>query len=224
MRRLIFPLTLGLGGAAILVALGLWQLQRLEWKAGVLAEIEARIAAAPGPLPADPDPARDRYRPVAVEGSYLEGEIAVLVSLKGEGPGYRIVAPFLTDAGRRILVDRGFIREEERGLPRQGGPATIEGNLHWPEETDRFTPPPDAERGIWFARDVPAMAEALGTEPVLLVLRTSSQTDTPVAPLPVDTAGIPNDHLQYAVTWFGLALVWLGMTAVLIRRITRRND
>jgi surfeit locus 1 family protein len=62
------------------------------------------------------------------------------------------------------------------------------------------------------------MAERFGTEPVLVVLRETSQTDTPVTPVPLDSASLRNDHLQYAVTWFGLAAVWLGMTAFLVRR------
>ncbi|CAM5535001.1 SURF1 family protein [Frigidibacter albus] len=69
MRRILFPLILGLGGAAILVSLGLWQLQRLDWKQGVLARIEAQMAAAPGPLPAPGETSEaGKYQPVAVEG------------------------------------------------------------------------------------------------------------------------------------------------------------
>jgi surfeit locus 1 family protein len=97
----------------------------------------------------------------------------------------------------------------------------VEGNLHWPEEVDGFTPAPDARTGLWFARDVPAMAEALGSEPVLIVAR--SPTAPGIEPLPVDTSHIPNDHLGYAVQWFGLAAVWLGMTAYLLWRIRRRT-
>ena len=224
MRRLLFPLILGLGGAAVLVALGIWQLGRLEQKEAYIAAVESRLAAAPVPLPAAPDPIADRSLPVAVEGKYLNGDVLVLVSPRGMGPGYRVVAPFQTLEGRRILIDRGFISEGAQGLPRPGGAARIVGNLDWPNETDRFTPRRDTARGIWFARDVDALAATLGTEPVLVVLRETSQQDTPIMPLPLDTAGIPNDHLEYAVTWFGLALVWLAMTAFLVRRIRSRPE
>lgn len=221
MRRLIFPLVLGLGGATILVSLGLWQLDRLAQKEAYIAAIEAKIGAAPGPLPAAPDPVADRNLPVAVEGEYLSGETLVLASPQGMGPGYRVIAPFQTVEGRRILIDRGFVREGAQGLPRPAGKARIIGNLDWPNESDRFTPPPDAARGIRFARDVAAIAQEMGTEPLLLVLRETSQTDTPVTPLPVDASNVRNNHLEYAVTWFGLALVWLGMTAFLVRRTLR---
>jgi surfeit locus 1 family protein len=71
---------------------------------------------------------------------------------------------------------------------------------------------------IWFARDVPAMAAALGTDPVLVVQRERTELGSPISPLPVDTSAIPNDHLQYAITWFSLAAVWSAMTFFFLRR------
>ena len=65
------------------------------------------------------------------------------------------------------------------------------------------------------------MAAALGTEPVLVVAREISGFATDTTPLPIDTSGIPNDHLQYAITWFALALIWAGMTVTLVLRISR---
>ncbi len=225
MGRLIFPLALGLFGVALLVGLGLWQVQRLAWKEGVLAAIEARLTAAPVALPDAPDPARDAWLAVAVAGRFTGEDLDVLTGLKRTGPGFRVIAAFATVDGRRILVDRGFVAEAARADARPAGAAEVTGNLHWPDETDRFTPPPDAARGIWFARDVPAMAAALGTEPVLLVQRAGSGAAAAFArPLPVDTAAIPNDHFGYAVTWFLLAAVWAGMTAYLVWRITPRRS
>lgn len=223
-KRMIAPLLIGIVGGAVLIALGIWQMQRLEWKQGVLAEIEARIGADPVPLPADPDPGIDRFLPVTATGTITDEEIDVLVSVKGAGAGYRIISAFETDTGRRVLLDRGFVVDERKDEPRPPVEATVTGNLHWPEEVDRFTPDPDIEDNIWFARDVPAMAETLGTEAVLIILRETSETDPPATPLPVDTAGIPNDHLEYAVTWFGLAAVWVGMTLFLLWRIRQRAE
>ncbi|EEX08153.1 surf1 family protein [Ruegeria lacuscaerulensis ITI-1157] len=215
MRRILFLLIFGLAGLAVLVSLGTWQVQRLAWKEGILADIEARIAADPVPLPEAVDPEADRYLPVEVSGEMLPGEIHVLVSVKQVGPGYRIIAPFRT-GDRTILVDRGFVPTTVKQAERQIGPMQVVGNLHWPDEIDGYTPDPDPAGNIWFARDVPALADALGAEPILLVAR--SQTDPAITPLPVDTAGIPNDHLQYAVTWFGLALVWAAMTGYFLWR------
>ncbi|MEY8837584.1 SURF1 family protein [Cribrihabitans sp. XS_ASV171] len=215
MRRTLFFLVIGLLGLAILLWLGTWQLQRRAWKEALLSDIEARISAAPAALPADPDPEANRYLPVEVTGEMLAPELHVLVSRKHIGAGYRIIAPFRT-GDRTILVDRGFVPTPDKDLAREIGRMTVTGNLHWPDEIDRFTPEPEIDRNIWFARDVDAMAAAMETEPLLLVAR--SQTDPGVTPLPVDTAGIPNDHLHYAITWYGLALVWAGMTGIFLWR------
>lgn len=219
MRRLILPLVFGLLGTAILIGLGLWQVQRMQWKAGILAQIEARLGDAPVALPASPDPVRDLYLPVAVTGRFTGQDLDVLASVKQVGAGYRIIAAFQTDDGRRILIDRGFLPEAARTAPRKAAAASITGTLHWPDETDGFTPPPDAATGLWFARDVAAMAAVLGTEPVLVVAR--SDTGDGIGPMPVDTAGIANNHFSYAVTWFSLAAVWAGMTALLLWRNRR---
>ena len=81
----------------------------------------------------------------------------------------------------------------------------------------------DLTARLWFARDIPSMAAALGTEPVLLVSRSSDEDPVAVTPLPVDTAGIPNNHLQYAITWFLLAGVWIVMTAYLLVSLRDRK-
>lgn len=221
MRRVLFLLIFGVAGLGILLSLGAWQMRRLAWKEGLLAEIDSLITGAAMPLPAQPDPELDRYLPVRVNGEFDPQELHVLVSVKMVGPGYRIIAPFVTDSGRRVLVDRGFVSTVAKLAARARGPLEVSGNLHWPDEIDGYTPEPDRNSNIWFARDVPAMAAALGTEPVLVIAR--SRTDPGVTPLPVDSAGIPNDHLQYAITWFGLALVWVAMTLLFLWRSRART-
>lgn len=221
MRRILFLLIIGIAGVAILVSLGNWQIRRLAWKEDVLSEIRTRIADDPVALPASPDPERDRYLSVRVEGQMLPDEVHVLISTKLLGAGYRVIAPFVTQGGRRILIDRGFIPTEAKATPRQTGAMAVTGNLHWPDEIDSFTPEADVAGNIWFARDVPALAAALKTDPILVIAR--SQTDPGVTPLPVDTVGIPNDHLQYAVTWFGLAIVWAVMTLYFLWRTRARS-
>ena len=222
LKRLIAPLVIGLVGAAILVSLGVWQLQRLAWKEALLAGIEARLHEPPMELPAKPDPVADRYAPVQVEGSFTGPEVHVLSANPEAGPGYRIVAAFRTADGRMILIDRGFVPEAQRDAARQVTAARITGTLFWPNETDSFTPAPDRTANIWFARDVPAMAAALETEPTFIVAR--EPTGDGIKPVPVDTAGIPNDHRNYAITWFSLAFVWLGMTVLWLWRIRRQLD
>ncbi len=218
MRSALFLIIIGLGGAAILISLGVWQMQRLAWKQGVIADIEARIGAEPVALPTDIDLERDSYLPVRISGSYpADYAIRVLVSQKDQGAGYRLISAFETQ-GRRVLVDRGFAPTSAKSPSVAQGEVEIVGNLQWPQEVDRFTPAPDWVDNIWFARDVPAMADGLKTEPVLVVARQVSDDDPAVTPLPVDTARIPNNHLQYAITWFSLAALWLAMTFYFIRR------
>jgi surfeit locus 1 family protein len=222
MQRLV-PLMFGVLGFAVLVSLGIWQLQRLAWKEGVLAEIEARIGAAPVAVPEAPEADRDRYLPVKVAGRTTGEELLVLVSQKQVGAGYRVISAFETGDGRRLLLDEGYIREGEKGATRPAVAMTVTGNLHWPDEVDGFTPAPDWDAGLIFARDVPAMAAALGAEPVLVIARTVSGTDPRATPLPVTADGIPNNHLGYAVQWFGLAAVWAAMSVYYLRRVGRRK-
>ncbi|MEM1360540.1 MAG: SURF1 family protein [Pseudomonadota bacterium] len=215
--RLLLPLLFGVAGTAVLVWLGVWQMQRLAWKETVLSEIDARISAAPSALPTVVDPNDDRYLPVRVSGSTGKEDILVQSSLKRIGAGFRVIAPFTLADGRTILLDRGFLRASEKATPRPPVSMAVEGNLHWPDELDRFTPDPDIAGRLWFARDIPSLAAALEADPVLVVARATSVDQTPIFPHPVDSSGIPNDHLQYAVTWFGLAAVWVVMTAAFLR-------
>ena len=223
-RRMIVPALFGLIGAAVLVWLGVWQLQRLEWKTAILDEISAKMRGPVTAIPVRPDEGRDEFSSVATDGTLLKGEIHVLTSQPNRGPGFRVIQR-LDLGGRVILMDRGFIAQSLKNDKRPLVSGHFEGNLLWPDEIDpTFTPDPDLKANIWFARDVPAMAKALGAEPVLMVLRQSSETQQVVVPWPVDSAGIANNHFQYALTWFSLALGWLGMTVYLLWRIRRKLD
>jgi surfeit locus 1 family protein len=178
------------------------------------------IHDAPVPLMAAPDPAADKFRPVVVEGAFTGDVIEVLFGIKGASPGVLVIETFVTADGRRIIVDRGFIEEEARALGRGAGATRVVGNLHWPIDATSSTPPPDEKTGLWFARDVPAMALKLNAEPTLIVAR--EPTGDGITPVPVNTSTIPNDHWGYAITWFSLAAVWAVMTAVLLWRIRRQ--
>lgn len=222
MRRILFPLILGIVGCAILIQLGLWQLRRLDEKEGMLARIQASIEAAPVPLPANPDPSM-KYMPVTVSGTTTGAEIDVLSGSKEQGGGYQVVSRFVTDDGRAILLDRGFVPQELRHAERPPVRLKVRGNLHWPDEKGSATPDPNLDENIWFARDVPAMAEALDTEPVLVVASYVEGDAQGVEPIPVAIEGIPNNHLSYAAQWFLIAATWAGMTLGLIWRIRQRK-
>ena len=225
-RRLFFPVLMTVLGCAVLVSLGAWQMQRLEWKSAILAEIDARVADAPSGLPAIPDAGTQKYQPVEVTGKLIREPLYVLTTVKDLGAGYRYIAPFLAEE-RVMMVDLGFAPLEARRQPPLTGELTVIGNLHWPDEIDGWTPEPDGN--LWYARDTERMAVALSTEAMLIVAREIVPVDPQAAPpatvpLPVTSAGVPNNHLNYAITWFLLALVWAGMGAYLIARVLRRKE
>ncbi|MDC0657463.1 SURF1 family protein [Leisingera sp. SS27] len=217
MQRAIFLLIIGGAGLAILISLGTWQLQRKAWKEDLLQTIEASIADAPVALPQAPVKEQDRYRAVTVEGEIEGNALHVFWVTRDAETGYRVIAPFVTTDGRRVLLDRGFIPAAEKAASLTIGQATVTGNLLWPDEGDWTTPAPEADTNILYARDVAYMAERLNTEPVLIVAR-SAAPEAAVTPQAVTTAGIPNNHLQYAITWFSLALIWGAMTVYFLRR------
>ncbi|NRB19646.1 MAG: SURF1 family protein [Rhodobacteraceae bacterium] len=224
MRRLIFLLVVGLAGLVVLLSLGAWQLQRMVWKQQILDIIDARVDAEPVALPLNPDPVADKYRPVRLRGELALGELHVLISTRELGPGFRVIVPFITEDGRRILVDRGYIPSVAKTSQRPIGKAELTGNLHWPDETDSYTPAADRANNIWYARDVVAMAAALDSLPILVVLNGPPVKDSSVLPMPINSAVIANDHLQYAVTWFSLALIWAAMTAYFLWRPRAKTE
>ena len=221
MNRRITLLIFGLVGTAILMSLGFWQLQRMTWKAGILAEIDTRLAEPPVALPANPDPVADKYLQVEVTGRIVDGELHVLTFGDG-GPGFRVIAPMVLEDGRRILVDRGFLQETEKDVERAGGDTTAVGSLVWPQETDKYVPDPNREKNIWFARNVNLMADALETEQVMLAISRSTN-NAGITPQRV-SVNISNRHLEYVMTWFSLAAIWIGMTGYALWRIKPKTS
>lgn len=223
-RKILFPLLLGLAGCGVLIWLGLWQVDRLGWKQQILANIDARLAAAPAPLRLDATEAQDEYSRVTLSGIPDGNELHVLVSGTSAGTGYRVIVPFTLDDGARILVDLGLLPLDAKNAAPLIAPMQISGTLLWPDDRNDSTPAPDFSRNIWFARDVAIMSDALDTLPLMVVASQTSPADPRLTALPVTTADIKNDHLEYAITWFLLALVWAIMSMVLILRTLRQKD
>lgn len=222
MRRIIVPALLGLMGTALLLSLCFWQVRRMGEKADYIAEVARDMSGPAQPLPDRIDPSM-KFAPVWVSGRTTGQEILILSGHPDFGGGYQVISAFETDDGRRILVDRGFIPQDRRRHPRPSVRLRLAGNLHWPQEINSSTPAPNLAENVWFARDVPAMAAALQTDPVLIVAAESEGPDQGIIPRPLGTDSIPNNHLQYAATWFLLALVWAGMTIGLIWRIRQKQ-
>ena len=205
-------------GIAILLSLGQWQLERLIWKQSVLMNIDSKISGLPQRLPSEVLESDHKYMPVQIFGKLTGNYIKVLASQKFIGAGYRIITPLELGNGNIILLDLGFIRHELASNISLNGGLNITGNLHWPKEVDFFTPDPDQKNNIWFARDVNALSKKLGTEPILVVAKSFTPSIIHLDPLPINTENIPNNHKQYAITWFSLAFIWLGMGVFFIYR------
>lgn len=214
----------GAVGVAILLSLGIWQVQRLAWKKAILADIDRKIVATPVAIPSDANSDGHSLLPVTVTGTYTGATVRVLVSQKIYGAGYRLITTLETPQGRRVMIDRGFVSVNNPIPETPDTQIAVTGNLHWPQEVDGFTPDNDLGANIWFARTVPVLADHLGAEPVLVILRESTPNQPSVVPLPVDSAVIPNDHLNYALTWFSLALIWVGMTGYMLYRSRNTFD
>jgi surfeit locus 1 family protein len=226
-RRMIFPLIFGIAGIAVLLMLGNWQTRRMVWKNNIIAEIDREIVAPTVPLPDQITPDM-KYMPVTATGTTGSRELHMLTSSQETGTGYRVITPFTVQsapgsptASRTIMLDRGFLPASAKDAPRPQLELDVEGNLYWPDDLNSSTPDPDLGRNIWFTRDVPTMAAALGTEPVLIIAR--QDTGQGITPWPVDSSTITNNHVAYAFTWYSLAFVWLVMTGYLLWRIRRRT-
>ena len=223
-RKILFPILLGLAGCAVLISLGLWQVDRLAWKEAILTEIATRMDTPATPLPDAPAETADEYRTVALSGVPTGQELHVLTSGTAAGTGYRVISQFQTDDGRMILLDQGLLPFEAKSAMPATMTMEVTGTLLWPDDQNSSTPDPDLAKNIWFARNVVTMSAELGTEPIMVVARVTDPADPRLTPLPVTTSGIKNDHLEYAITWFLLAVVWAAMTLFLIFRVTRPKE
>jgi surfeit locus 1 family protein len=220
-RGVAAAVVFGVVGTAVLIGLGVWQLKRLAWKEHQITKLEQRLSQAPVALPSQPDAERDKFLRVALTGSIDGRELHVLTSQMPWGAGFRVIVPVIGAGGRKVLVDLGYVPEDAKDPALR--PATtvdVVGALYWPNETDGFTPQPDRAANIWFARDLGAMADELGTEPLLIIAERHASGEWP-KPLRLGV-NLPNDHLQYAITWFTLALVWAVMSSMLVRRESKR--
>ena len=220
--RLISALGLGLAGVVFLCGLGTWQVQRMYEKRSQLDEMTAGISVAAVAVPTDLNPEQDRYRPVTAQGRFTGETLYVLSGKPLIGAGVQVISVLQTTDGRRLLIDRGFLVDDDKHKALTVTDVSISGNLMWPRDANEYTPPPDVKTGLWFARDAVAMAALLHTEPMMIVAR--EPTGDGIEAMPVDTSSIPNDHWGYAITWFSLALVWAVMTVALAWRIRRQAD
>ncbi len=222
----------------ILIALGVWQLERRAWKNSLIARFEAALSQPPVTYdPSQPAGAGAReFMHVVARGEFLNVPPAKMLiptpeaarAHTREGFGYLIFAPFRT--GKTVIfVNRGFVPQNLAGDPSLSGkgPPEVAGIIRLSERPNWFIPAPDPARKLFFAADIGAMASAAGLTGSEIETAEYIQAEPSKAevqwPLPRDphelVASIPNRHLEYALTWFGLALTLAAMSGVYILRI-----
>ncbi|HEY1836234.1 MAG TPA: SURF1 family protein [Rhizomicrobium sp.] len=219
-RPMLVPTLWFLPAFAILISLGVWQIERLHWKLDLLARIHYGLSAPPqslaAVLPAS-DPAHvdaADYRRVIARGHFDNAQQIRFFTTGEHGlPVYHIVTPFRLDDGAALIVDRGFVPAAPGGrelrTPAQlSGERSIVGVLRKPSAPNWFTPPADKATRVVHTRDPAALAAAFGWKNVLPVFLEADATPNPGGwPKGGQTiVDLPNNHMQYALTWFALAL------------------
>lgn len=202
-------------GFAVLAGLGVWQIQRLHEKEALIASIQTGMGAAPVPLAEvlGEGAARNEYRHVRVTGRFRhDAELYLFARGPMGAVGVDIVTPLVQEDGQTVLVDRGFVPDalrdpKTREAGQAEGPVTLTGVLRLSQKAGMFTPASNAATRLWFVKDVPGMAAALGVRAPPVLIEADATPNPGGWPLGGRTqTDIPNDHLQYAITWFGLAL------------------
>ena len=227
-RSLLAPGLATLIALAILLSLGFWQLERKAWKESLIAQIEARAHGTPADIVLEAQwqgwrADDDEFRRVRLTGTFLhEKEVAVhgLMSAQRGSPmqGFYIFTPLHLASGATVMVNRGFVPPElrdpaSRTDSRPVGEATVTGLVRAPEARGWFMPDNRPERDEWFTRDLAAMARARGLERVAPFWIDADPSPNATGwPRPGQTRlAIPNNHLGYALTWFGLALTLVAV-------------
>lgn len=206
-------------------ALGAWQVERLVWKRALIRTVEARLAAAPAPPPAwdrwSPDQA---YGRVVVRGVFLHDRETLVQAVTARGPGFWVMTPLRTDQGV-VLINRGFVPPEQRAASRRAegqtlDPVVVTGLLRASEPQGGFLRANSPGDDRWYSRDVAAIGRARGGEPLAPFFvdadAASNAGGWPVGGLTV--VRFSDNHLVYALTWFGLAGLCLLGAGLLLRR------
>ena len=201
----------------ILMALGLWQLERRAEKHALLHDIAQRMIA-----PAESieglliDESQAPFRHATAQGTFEHAQEAYVFAPRSDDSGthlgYKVITPLRLTASAVVFVDRGWVPQERRapGTRLKGqpdGPVTIRGLLKTTTTPGLFTPEPDLAQRVWYLHDIAAMAAAFALKPATVLYLEASMA-TPGGPEPIaELPEIPDNHLQYALTWFALAVV-----------------
>ncbi|MGY4628865.1 SURF1 family protein [Bradyrhizobium sp. USDA 4486] len=221
-RPSLWLTALSLAAFVVLIALGVWQVERRAWKLALIDRVEQRVHAPVQPIPAPASwsavtAAKDEYRHVSLAGRFLHDRETLVQAVTEEGPGYWVLTPLQRDDGTQVLVNRGFVPTERRDAStRQAGnpdgEVEITGLLRMTEPKGGFLRNNVPQHNRWYSRDVAAIAAArrlTNVAPFFVDADAGSQTaGGPIGGLTV--IRFPNNHLIYALTWFALSFMLAG--------------
>ena len=231
-KSLVRLTVLMLAAFAVLIGLGVWQLQRLHWKEGLIAEIETRTKSEPISLDQAIAIAREGHDPsyyrVKVEGRFDHTKELYLYAVSEGRAGWHVITPLKTEDGEVVLIDRGFVPDElrnpaSRAAGELDGVLAVTGIVRVPEAQGSFTPDNEVGANRWFWRDLQAMSRATGAGEVAPFFLEAEKSNVPGGwPEGGQTRlELPNNHLQYAITWFLLAACLLVVYGVYVRSLYR---
>ena len=221
-RRLLVPALSTLVMLAVLLGLGTWQVRRLAWKRDLLARIDTAERAAAVPLPADPDP----FQKVAVRGRLLTDRSALYGAEVHDAPagpvlGGQLIMPLERAGAPPVLVDLGWVPAVRRApLDLPAGETVIDGYVRPPERPGWFSATDNPGARLFYTLDPPAIGAALGL-PAVAPFTLVAMGPTPPRGWPAPATSLPrppNNHLQYAITWYGLAVTLLVVFVVYVRK------
>lgn len=208
-------------GVLVLAGFGTWQVQRLQWKERLIEHRTAQLEAPPAALPARAeDWTAFDFRKVEVSGRFLHEQEQLMGISKHDGRlGRQVLTPLVRDEGPPVLIDRGWVPEDAshpaaRRAGQVAGEVTVRGIARYREDDQAgwFTPGNRPGEAIWYSYDLPALRDATGLDLLPVVVEADDAPNPGGLPVGGRTrVQLPNRHLQYVVTWYGLALTLVGV-------------
>lgn len=231
---IFWPTAFAAAAFVVLVGLGTWQVQRMNWKADLIEQVEAGVAAAPVSV-ADAEKlfaeGHAEYRRVAATGTFDHGAERHLYQVGKAGPGWHVFTPLVLADGRALWINRGYVPLAKKAAATRPdslveGEVTVTGYLREPERQGWFVPDNAPDKNEWFWRDLAAMAAGTAYPPLPFFIEAEEGGDPGEIPADgVTILDLPNRHFGYVLTWYGLAGTLLLVYVPFIRRrLVRAGD